>query len=1696
MPSDLNLGIVYAAVRLRNEFTPEMQKVVAAAQKAGQEMQAAGRVITLGITAPLVGAALAAIKTSIDFESSFTGVRKTVNATEPELQALSDGFRALALEIPANVNELNKIGEAAGQLGIQTPNILGFTETMAALGVTTNLSSEAAATSLARLANITGLQQDQFDNLGSAIVGLGNNFATTESEIVDFGLRIAGAGELAGLSEGEILGIGTAMSSIGVQAEAGGTAVQKVLNEINQSVATGDEELRVFAEVAGMTAEEFSAAFRDDAAGAFESFVTGLGTQGDKSFTVMEDLGLESERVIRAFLGLANAGDLLSDAMEEGNKSFEDNVALMIEAEQRYGTTESRLALLWARVRELGITLGDSLIPAVHSFIDLAAPMLTFVTDAVKWWSKWPAPLKLASLAVLALVAAVGPALLIGGTILTSWATLTLAFPVLGAALAAAGLKATAFWVALSGPIGWVIAAIAAVTGAIFYFREELGLVKPSIEDMGLEAARQHVADLEERFDGLSGRGLPSARIALEKARDALKELEAAAADADGAVEKLTKDNFPAFAVTLQDAEAQLAQAKDGLNRMAAAGMVVDSEMENWVDGLEEHVTALRDTKASTDSVAEGIDALVSKWTGARFDVDKFSAAFGELTDEQRANKTIMGEVMSAYGAARAKIGPFNDALERLWQAEKDAAAEAQFLTDQADFLASSLRGVGDDAEWLAKKYAKLDEDAAQVVDAFDRQRDALLGLPTPEVTADFDLLLAVWESFEGTAPEDVTARFAAALTEAADNGVELSDELLAIIAAGNDTDDTLGDLDVSLAALAGGLGGAAGQGINLALSMMQANDELAEGEEGFSNTQIGAAALGGALGALGDEVGGTAGKILSAAGNIASAFATGGPIAAAIAATIEWFKFLGGVIDNMINGAQMRFNDLTDAIVGSLDAIRDGSLTAAEAFDKATNWEGNEEGYERLRATQQLWVDAGLSAAEATVWAERFAEANRNQDPAALQALLVEYENVAAAAGMAATAAELLGGPSAETIEEFEHLNEVWAMLDETGQVTAAATANYAQRLLEARDAGIELTAAQDALADNAALIAAFDAAAGAAISAFGASEAAGVRAYDETLKKALESGLGQEAAVAQATAAQLAASVEVLAAKGVEYARIAAFDAAMALGANATAAERIAAARAAATAASESWDAAMVAVVASDQAANDALDGTWNPETGGVVTNVQGSSEAIQEEMAAAERDIKSEFEKMAVAAKAKSDDIAQEFQDATDRMVLDAKTLAWDVNEALGTIEDHGVDVTYHERENPPLTAQELADRTNKALAGILDKHVEVTYDADNFEELADDITGLLKELDSLNRKIIDSQIDSYEAKRDTVLAGIDAEIEATEALQTAALGAIDEQIAKVNELTEARLNAVKIQLAVAQGAVIDVSATKGIAERLNIDISDATVFGAQEASNRITELAEDIALLQKAGVEVTAGISAKFDAEMRAAVAAVNRFGVTVPQSLRQIVSTFPGIELDALAFGDGLTEAARRVKELEDERDAIQAEANERLEALALERQEIEEAFAVNLAEWEAERMLVEAKFTQGLQYLNAEREAIENSTIETLGSLRNRRAQVEEDLIVAVGLAANRLDAGSLRPGHGFAGGTRGRFVDFGSSSTIQVHGKERIVTEDEGRREAAGNAASLRGVEDRLDRLDSNLQRAIKRISTDVTNVVMTKSL
>lgn len=316
------------------------------------------------------------VQTGIQFESAFAGVQKTVDATDEELAGFRQGIRDMAKEIPQTAAEISSVAEAAGQLGIKNEYLLSFSRTMSDLGVATNMSATEAATALARLANIAQMPQENFDRLGSTIVALGNNLATTESEITEMGLRLAGAGSQVGMTEAQILGLAGAISSVGIEADAGGSAVSTVMTKMQLAVEQGGESLEQFANVAGMSAAEFQQAFREDAAHALVSFVEGLGnmeSRGQSAIATLADMEITEIRQRDALLRLAGAGNVLSESLGIATQAWDENNALTNEAEQRYQTLESRLQILKNNVDDFAISLYDG----------IRDPMAEVVTESI-----------------------------------------------------------------------------------------------------------------------------------------------------------------------------------------------------------------------------------------------------------------------------------------------------------------------------------------------------------------------------------------------------------------------------------------------------------------------------------------------------------------------------------------------------------------------------------------------------------------------------------------------------------------------------------------------------------------------------------------------------------------------------------------------------------------------------------------------------------------------------------------------------------------------------------------------------------------------------------------------------------------------------------------------------------------------------------------------------------------------------------------------------------------------------------------------------------------------------------------------------------------------------------------------------------------------------------------------------------------
>ena len=186
----------------------------------------------------------------------------------------------------------------------------------------------------------------------------------------------ASAGKVAGFTQEDILAIGAAMSSVGVEADRGGTAVQKVILQMSEAVALGGDDLQLFAKTAGMSADQFTAAWNSDPASVFADFVTGLGDSGENAFGILDSLGLKDQRLIQAFLALGNAGDLLNETLDASSTAWDENTALVDEADKRYATTQATWDIIKNQFRDIGLSVGMILLPKLKELLDIASPLI------------------------------------------------------------------------------------------------------------------------------------------------------------------------------------------------------------------------------------------------------------------------------------------------------------------------------------------------------------------------------------------------------------------------------------------------------------------------------------------------------------------------------------------------------------------------------------------------------------------------------------------------------------------------------------------------------------------------------------------------------------------------------------------------------------------------------------------------------------------------------------------------------------------------------------------------------------------------------------------------------------------------------------------------------------------------------------------------------------------------------------------------------------------------------------------------------------------------------------------------------------------------------------------------------------------------------------------------------------------------
>lgn len=655
-------------------------------QEAREELEAIGRAslvfgAALGKAAAMTTVALAGVMyVASSFEDAMIGVKKTVDGTPEQFNALEAEIRGLSKELPRSADEIAGVATEAGRLGIERENISKFSKTMIQMGDSSDLSASKAAQSMARFMNIMGTSVDEVDKLGSAITHMGNNAAASESEILEMSRRIAGASNQVGITEGEVIGLAASMAELGIRAEAGGTAMQKTILTINTAVMEGGEKLETFAGVAGMTAEEFKEAFEDDASSALVEFLSGLdevSESGGDVASVLKDVSLNNERTMDTLLRLSSSHKELAKNMDISTTAYNEGTALAEEAGKVYESLSSRVKILFNRFKDMALIIGKPLMEAFKTILDVIEPFVVVIERLVGWFGslsegtqKTIAMFALLTPAVLGLLAVI--ALLNGAwTVLTARMGVTAgASGILSGAMGLLQLAIGGVGVAikaLSGPFGWIVAGLGAIAAGVTYFIGKIFQASEAEKEFAKET--DELTASTESLNEELGNSSSAHSDVMTGIRSSAKAHQSLA---DEVIKLSQVENKTA------EEKAALASQIEGLNeKVLGLGLAYDEQ----TDSLNLSSEKIKDRISLMES-EEKLTAAQERMVEISEDRNKADMKLEEINRHRKKLNELTDEHGKVSGDTKDKLAELDEQEEALKETHADLGMEYEVVND------------------------------------------------------------------------------------------------------------------------------------------------------------------------------------------------------------------------------------------------------------------------------------------------------------------------------------------------------------------------------------------------------------------------------------------------------------------------------------------------------------------------------------------------------------------------------------------------------------------------------------------------------------------------------------------------------------------------------------------------------------------------------------------------------------------------------------------------------------------------------------------------------------------------------------------------------------------------------------------------------------------------------------------------------
>lgn len=268
---------------------------------------------------------------NMKYSEQLTNIRKVALSTTDEVANLSKELAKI--DTRTSIEELNNLAYAGAKLGITTQNLAGFVRAADQVNVALkeDLGDE-ALTALAKITEVMGLAdkygvEQAMLKTGSAIFRLASTSTATSGKIVDFSNRMLALGEQAALTTPDILALGAAVDSMALEPEVAATAFGKLVVELRKGTSPIEKSLGI---ASGSLKKMIESGRGMDA------ILTIFRRMGEtKNLFALDglfkDLGSDGARLVKTMVTMAAKNGMLTKAVKESNKAFNEGSAVTVE---------------------------------------------------------------------------------------------------------------------------------------------------------------------------------------------------------------------------------------------------------------------------------------------------------------------------------------------------------------------------------------------------------------------------------------------------------------------------------------------------------------------------------------------------------------------------------------------------------------------------------------------------------------------------------------------------------------------------------------------------------------------------------------------------------------------------------------------------------------------------------------------------------------------------------------------------------------------------------------------------------------------------------------------------------------------------------------------------------------------------------------------------------------------------------------------------------------------------------------------------------------------------------------------------------------------------------------------------------------------------------------------------------------------